>query len=457
MRSKSFTKGLIFAIILFDLLFLNTQNSSGSSGNPLKISTDEYRKSTSGYTDSASNFVGETVAFKITCPTKLFTITAIRIGFYNGEEGKIIHKTKKIGCDNQINKKASEWTVTTSIKTRNYPHGMYLFKIEDDQKFASFIPVILRERESKAKAIFSIPTMTMQAYNTWSGADTYGSNGDFNKRARSVDFRQPYDKYLGTGKYLRYVHPLVVLVEKLKIDIEYVADTDLHFEHDLLDNRKVFISAGHDEYWTLVERNKVLSARKSGTNTLFFGANAGYWITRLSKTLPNNSIRMEIYKSAKEDPNKVKPTVRFREMNMSESELTGLEYKCFPAAGELKVKSPKSFIFEGIKNPESLNLKEIVGPEVDTLKKNNDFRGKIINLAESRVKCGKKWYVPKYGTMNMILGFSSNGEGGLFSTGTMGWVTNGLSSSEQSDIGILTRVVTKNILLSAIKGPLQNN
>jgi len=36
---------------------------------------------------------------------------------------------------------------------------------------------------------------------------------------------------------------------------------------------------------------------------------------------------MDIYKSSKEDPNKLYPTVKFREINKSESELTGLEYK----------------------------------------------------------------------------------------------------------------------------------
>jgi hypothetical protein len=457
MLFKPLLKGLIPLSILLSLTLLNTQKASGSTDDPLVISKDKFRRSTSGYINDASNFVGEKLALKITCPTEKFSITAIRIGFYNGNEGKTIDNIKDLKCKNQINKIASKWQVAASINTANYPHGMYLFKIEDDQKFASFIPVILREKDSKAKAIFSIPIMTMQAYNTWSGADTYGTDGDFDKRLRSVDFRQPYDKYFGTGKYLRYVHPLVVLVEKMKLDVEYIADTDLHFEHDLLDNRQVFISAGHDEYWTLDERNRVLSARKSGTNTLFFGANVGYWITRLDKTLTDNSIRMEIYKSAKEDPNKVNPTVRFRDIVKSESELTGLEYKCFPAKGEMKIKSPNSFIFEGIKNPDTLNLNEIVGPEIDTLKRDNYFNGKIINLAESRVKCGNKWYLPKYATMNMILGYSLNGEGGLFSTGTMGWVTIGLRSSEQSDVGILTRVVTKNILLNAIKGPIEVN
>jgi hypothetical protein len=56
--------------------------------------------------------------------------------------------------------------------------------------------------------------------------------------------------------------------------------------------------------------------------------------------------------------------------------------------------------------------------------------------------------------MNMILGYSANGQGGLFSTGTMGWVMKGLSANKDSDIGVFTRVVTKNVLERALIGPL---
>ena len=457
MTVKISVKLRTYLLFFISLTLLNIQNASGAKDPFLLIKNDNFRKSTAGFTNNASNFVGDSIDFKVTCPSKSFQIKAIRIGFYEGKEGKVIQKSKSISCKDQMDKTPSKWNVTASISTTNFPHGMYLFQIEDDQKFSSFVPIILREKNSTAKAIFSIPTMTMQAYNTWSGADTYGAAGDFDKRLRTVDFRKPYDKNFGTGKYLKYVHPLVVYIEKLNLDVAYVADTDLHFEKDLLANRTVLISAGHDEYWTLQERNNVLSARKSGTNTLFFGANAGYWNTRLIKSSLDKSITMEIYKSAKEDPNKFNPTVKFREINKPESELTGLEYKCFPAKGELEIRTPDSSIFRGIKNLDDLDLREIVGVEVDTFKDDHKFRGEITNLAESRVRCGDKWYFPRYGTMNMILGFGINGEGGLFSSGTMGWVVQGLSSKENSDIGMFTRSVTKNILESAIAGPLKKD
>ena len=57
--------------------------------------------------------------------------------------------------------------------------------------------------------------------------------------------------------------------------------------------------------------------------------------------------------------------------------------------------------------------------------------------------------------MNMIISTTTGQSGGNFATGTMGWVTKGLSAPEKSDIGSFTRIVTKNVLEKAIQGPLR--
>lgn len=443
---------LIFSLLIYSIAF--PINSAIASNSNLFSNKDKSRKETSGYALSHSIYVGEKLKLNITCPTKTFFVKVFRVGFYDGKDGKIVHQSGKTPCIKQDLSKPQSWKTSLTLETKGFISGMYLLLIIDNEGYFNYIPVVLKANDSKARALFSVPIMTMQAYNTWSGADTYGKNDDFDKRLRTVDFRQPYNSHFGTGKYLKYVHSLIVFIEELKLDVEYVADTDLHFENRSLLNKKVFISAGHDEYWTIEERNNVLNARKAGVNTLFFGANAGYWNTRLIKSPVDNSLKMEVYKSAKEDPNKINPTIKFRDMNKSESELTGLEYKCFPAKGDLRIKNTSSFVFNGIKNVDKLNLREIVGPEVDTLKGDSRFEGEIFNLADSRVRCGDKWYLPRYGTMNMILGYSANGQGGLFSTGTMGWVMKGLSANKDSDIGVFTRVVTKNVLERALIGPL---
>lgn len=420
-----------------------------------KIKKEETRRSTAGYSDSMSYVVGAAIDFKVSCPSTDFYIEAVRVGYYDGDQGKRIFTSEKMPCLDQSKVDSKKWKANLQISTSSFPHGMYLFVIRDSDQYSSYIPIILKEKAAKAKALFSVPTMTMQAYNAWTGADSYGGADGFDSRLRVIDFRKPFDEGNGSGKYLRYVHPLIVYIEKLGLDVSYVADTDLHFDEKLLSNKHVLISAGHDEYWTMQERENVIKARENGMNTVFFGANAGYWNTRLKTSLNSKHLTMEIYKSAEEDPNKANPTIKFRDLGKPEPELTGLEYKCFPAKGDFEVKEPQSFVFSGIKDFKSLNLEGLVGPEVDSLLSSSSNSGEVINLGEARVRCGTKWYAPRFGQMNMILIASNGRTGGNFSTGTMGWVTKGLSASEKSDIGKFTRIVTQNVLKRAIQGPLK--
>lgn len=447
--------GLGFTLILAGALLNPNSSSMAYEKFNWKIKKEETRRSTAGYSDSMSYSVGASIEFKISCPATNFYIEAVRIGYYEGDQGKRISKTKEFPCLDQSRLDSKQWKVNAQVNSTSFPHGMYLFIIRDSDKYSSYIPIVLREKTSKAKAIFSVPTMTMQAYNSWTGADTYGGADGFESRLRVVDFRKPFDEGNGAGKYLRYVHPLIVYIEKLKLDVSYVADTDIHFDKVILAGKQVFISAGHDEYWTNQERENVIKARERGMNTVFFGANAGYWNTRLEKSSAGKSITMEIYKSKDEDPDKKDPTIKFRDLGKPEPELTGLEYKCFPARGSIEVKEPQSFVFNGIKSFENLDLDGLVGPEVDSLVSSSSKIGTVVNLAQARVRCGTKWYAPRYGEMNMIISTTNGLPGGVFSTGTMGWVTKGLSASAKSDIGRFTRIVTKNVLEKAVLGPLR--
>ena len=447
--------GLGFTLILVGALLVPSSSSIANEKFNWKIKKEETRRSTAGYSDSMSYAVGASIEFRISCPAKDFYLEAVRIGYYEGDQGKRISQSKKIPCLDQSRLDSKQWKATAQINTGSFPHGMYLFIIRDSDDYSSYIPIVLREKSAKAKAVFSVPTMTMQAYNTWTGADTYGGADGFESRLRVVDFRKPFDEGNGAGKYLRYVHPLIVHIERLKLDVSYVADTDIHFDKKILADKKVFISAGHDEYWTTQERENVIKAREKGMNTIFFGANAGYWNTRLEISSTRKSITMEIFKSKDEDPNKENPTIKFRDLGKPEPELTGLEYKCFPGRGSLEVKEPQSFVFNGIKDFSNLDLEGLVGPEVDSLLSSSSKIGTVVNLAQARVRCGTKWYAPRYGQMNMIISTTIGQSGGNFATGTMGWVTKGLSAPEKSDIGSFTRIVTKNVLEKAIQGPLR--
>jgi hypothetical protein len=70
-----------------------------------------------------------------------------------------------------------------------------------------------------------------------------------------------------------------------------------------LKRRRLFISLGHDEYWTKGERDAVEAARDAGTNVAFIGGNEAYWQARLDASTSGMEARtITEYKDAALDP-----------------------------------------------------------------------------------------------------------------------------------------------------------
>jgi hypothetical protein len=441
----------ILVMVLLAQMFFAPQTSSAIDW---KIKKNQWRKQTGGYLLNTSIERGKTVSLFVSCPAKSYMVSVLKVGNFAGAETQEVKKTSDIACINQSQNPTVSWKSNTEIDTSKLTGGMYLIKISDTDGFKSFIPLIIRDAKQKARALFVVPTMTMFAYNSWQGSNTYEGKNGFKDRSRVVDFRMPFDAGFGTGKYWSYVHPLIVELEKTKLDIMYVADTDIHFYPELLKNRTLYVSAGHDEYWTKQERESVIQARLNGMNLIFFGANAGYWQTRLSKVKTTDSIVMEIYKDKTEDPNKKEPTIKFRDGGYSESELNGVQYTCFPARGDFKSFDTTFFGFKGLLAKDFTNIGNLLGPEVDETPGTNKFLGTIKVVAEGKVKCGNRWIFPKTGRASMVYGTSATG-GGVFSVGTMGWVLNGLGGGTEKAINYFVVTVTNNVVKRGIQGPFK--
>ena len=451
---SKFKKSLFGALsILLIAASTPTVSRAGfSTATDWQIRKSEWRKSTGGYLTGTSNYRGLNVNVFVTCPAKSYSLAVAKLGNFHEGGLREVLSTPSSTCIDQTKIPTNKWSSNISVDTSQLEAGMYLIKVIDSDGFKSFIPLIIKEKSRKSSTIFVIPTMTMFAYNSWSGKNTYKGRKEFKDRLRVVDFRMPFDTGFGTGKYWNYVHPLIVEVEKLGIDIDYLADTDIHFSPELLNDRDLYISAGHDEYWTREERENVIKARKNGMNLIFFGANAGYWQVRLKKDKASSAIVMEVFKDRVQDPDKRRPTIRFRDAGIPESQLNGVQYTCFPAKGSFESFDKSFFGFKGMSEGEFINLNEVVGPEVDETPKVNDFAGKINVVAEGRVTCGNRRIFPKMGRINMVLGTSTNG-GGVFSVGTMGWVLKGLAGSADKSVRETVITVTRNVVLKALEGP----
>ena len=110
--------------------------------------------------------------------------------------------------------------------------------------------------------------MTWLSYNRWPqwrslydlGNAPWGSSNS--KVGYDVGFDRPYALYWngypagfhpltnGSGEFLMTEFPLAFWLEKEGYDVTYISNVDTHADGRGLLRAKVFLSVGHDEYWT---------------------------------------------------------------------------------------------------------------------------------------------------------------------------------------------------------------
>ena len=446
------------SLICLSLLFSGIVPAAQAQDEQWAIAKKNFNLDTAGFLSPNSVLPSELVQAFVTCPHGSFTLTAFRMGYYDGLGAKKYWSSKSLPCvkqsaqtiDPTTHLSESHWQESTQIPTKELVPGFYLLKIVSSAGHEAFMPLVIRQRDARGRVVLAIPSMTSLAYNTWHGASAYRGKAGFQDRARVFSFDRPNDWGYGSGKYLFYVHPLLVTAERLGLNIDYVTDVDVATIPNLLQGARVYISAGHDEYWTGRERTAVEQARSNGTNLLFFGANVAYWETRLTSSPLGANREMILYKSAVEDPNKTNPTVRFRDKNLPESALTGQNYNCYPAVGDFTVIAPNSFMFKETHATSGEQFSGIIGPEVDHVVTPNSFLGRIQDVAKSPVACGRN---KRLSSSELVYGVSPSGAGTV-SVGTMRWVERGLTSSVPARTRSFVTQVTENLLAAAAKGPL---
>ena len=75
-------------------------------------------------------------------------------------------------------------------------------------------------------------------------------------------------------------YPMVRWLERNGYDVSYFTDVDSDRNGAEILEHDVFLSVGHDEYWSAGQRTNVEAARDAGVNLAFFSGNEIYWKTR---------------------------------------------------------------------------------------------------------------------------------------------------------------------------------
>ncbi|MGZ3546694.1 MAG: N,N-dimethylformamidase beta subunit family domain-containing protein [Vulcanimicrobiaceae bacterium] len=187
------------------------------------------------------------------------------------------------GCD---------WPPAAACRTVIPPEwnsGYYVAKLSSNGEEA-WVPFVVRTAApaTNAKILAKISDTTSQAYNAWGGRSFYSS-----PFAPRISFDRPYDDLT---LYEKYQLPFLRWVEQHGYGVDYCSSLDLHANPLQLEHYRLFLSLGHDEYWSLEMRDQVEAFIASGGNVCFFSANTCFWQIRFDSG--NGGRIMICYKEA---------------------------------------------------------------------------------------------------------------------------------------------------------------
>ena len=175
------------------------------------------------------------------------------------------------------------WYPATTIDPSGWQPGVYLADFVDagtGRREAAFLQIVVRGSAKTRDLLVKLGTNTYQAYNDWGGHSLYEQDGDPATRGAMVSFDRP-----GKAALLEYdlflVRWIEALAKKHGFSVDYASNHDIHRDRRLLESARLAVSSAHDEYWTKEEYDayeKRIHSR--GQNTIFFGANTGYWQVR---------------------------------------------------------------------------------------------------------------------------------------------------------------------------------
>jgi hypothetical protein len=177
---------------------------------------------------------------------------------------------------------------------------VYLAKLSASNGDKSFIIFVVRNDGGTEPILFQTSVTTYQAYNAWGGVSLYtnNTNGTAYKYAHAtkVSFDRPYDPLdgNGAGHFFLYEYPFIRWAESQGYNVSYITDVDTATNVNPLTNHRVYLSVGHDEYWSHSMRDNVTNAIAHGVNAAFFSANTSYWQIRFEPNAAGAPNRVEV-------------------------------------------------------------------------------------------------------------------------------------------------------------------
>jgi hypothetical protein len=271
-----------------------------------------------GFATDISVNRGTTVHFKVDTAASAYRLDIYRMGYYGGDGARLVDTVHHTGVQDQPPcatdggtglvdcgswSESAAWNVPATATS-----GIYFAHLvrEDGTAGESHIVFIVRDDASRSGLLFQTSDTTWQAYNDFGGHSLYsGGPGTNPSRAYKVSYNRPFHTREvdgGEDWVFNAEYPMVRFLERNGYDVSYFTGVDSDRLGSLIQQHRTFLSVGHDEYWSGLQRANVTAARDAGVNLGFFSGNEIFWKTRWENDHRTLVSYKESHANAKIDP-----------------------------------------------------------------------------------------------------------------------------------------------------------
>jgi N,N-dimethylformamidase beta subunit-like protein len=206
------------------------------------------------------------------------------------------------GCD---------WPAALEIPTRDWRSGYYAVTLTaGDDRHDAFL-VVRPDPSDPAEIILGLSTTTWHAYNDWGGPSLYTGG-------TRVSFRRPFppgflvkpepigrmmqpepdreamgfrtwarahgvSDWCGGAGWFTYERTFTRWAERNGFRVDVAVSQDLEQHPDVLDGARLYVSAGHDEYWSWGMRDAFDAFVVGGGNAAILSGNTCFWQVRFDE------------------------------------------------------------------------------------------------------------------------------------------------------------------------------
>ena len=438
-----------------------------------------------GFADHVYAAAGQQVRLYVSTAAPRFHVEAYRVGYYHGAGARLVWRspqatataqprcpvaarTNMVSCDN--------WKPSLTVPiTKAFVQGDYLFKLVGSGGQQSYVPLTVWDPASHGTYLLKNDVFTWQAWNPYGGYDYYVGQGScppggypLCSRARVVSYDRPYGDEQGTGDFLWLESPLVRLMEEDGLDVSYATDLTVAEHPGILADHRVLLSLGHDECWSLPERQAVTAAEGHGLNLAFFGASGILRHVR-SQSSPLGADREVVdYRDSAADPLNGKGDPRqvtgntwaSPPANWPETDFVGEAYNGFLEPGvraNLTVTDASAWIFAGTGLRDGSVLRDVIGSDVDSLEPVAGHPSDVQVFAHSPLPARRAQAGSRVGDVfysDMTYYTDPVGGAGVWDSGTNNWIPAlDAGNGEPAAAAARIRIITANLFHLLGQGP----